>query len=814
MAKMKETTLRSIMDQWLRESINFAQEKVGPERAEALDYYNGKPLGTEIEGRSQVRATEVQTTVEWIKPSLLRIFTGGDQAITISGQTEQDVQNADTAQAWVEYVINRMNAGFMMYYSWFHDALLQKTGYVKTGWQTKDLVFPEMYKGISEAALTELERMDNYEVLEVEGYQVTDLVQDPETGQVTPIDMEVFDVKANRLVSEGQLMIDPVPPEEILTLKDSIDTSEDGSRFWCHRTQKSISYVRAMGYDVPDDISSSPLMAEATDDVEDLARHYSDSSEWGEIDDGQDSNLDPASKLVWFYECHMKVDYDGDGRTEWVRVHRVANKILDVKTVRRPNISSLCPIPMPHRHHGKSMADLMIPVERLKTSILRLIMDYMYFTVNPRAEMVEGGMGDFTLSDWLNNQPNQPIRVRAQGTVVPFTPPQIPAAIFSMLEWVDQDGEKRTGVSRFNQGLSPDTLNKTATGIVSLINQAVQRIELIARIFAETGVRDLVLQILEQTMDYPEMVADKVIRLTDGKSIQISAQSISGQYDLVVNVGAGSADKTQQMQHVMGLLQVMQQAIAMGAGPQSGTRLIRWQNLYNAIKEFISSAGLKNPSDFITDPDSPDFMQQVQPPPNPDMLKLQVEQQKMQLEHQRESTKIQQDGQAKMKELEIKARELALAQQELELEVKRLELEATEAGAKIADMARNGAEQARPEPVDLGEREIAALKVEEAREKLKALQAKNAADLKLIEKQMEVMDRDSENKAKESKAKGDQEKAKLEPFLKQMVESNKLTKQLLMDIKLGAEKESKPEKKVVEITTPRGEKYTGTVTEK
>src|SRR5437870_1168896 len=66
------------------------------ERADAIDRYRGLPLGNEVQGRSQVVDKSVLDTIEWIMPSLVRIFLGGDSVGEFQARGPEDEAAAKT----------------------------------------------------------------------------------------------------------------------------------------------------------------------------------------------------------------------------------------------------------------------------------------------------------------------------------------------------------------------------------------------------------------------------------------------------------------------------------------------------------------------------------------------------------------------------------------------------------------------------------------------------------------------------------------------------------------------------------------------
>ena len=170
-----------------------------------------------------------------------------------------------------------------------------------------------------------------------------------------------------------------------------------------------------------------------------------------------------------------------------------------------------------------------------------------------------------------------------------------------MLEYLDAAKENRTGITRYNQGMSSDSLNKTATGINILTQQSNQRLELIARIFAETGLRDMFKFLIKLNQLFVSQ--ETVVRLTNGP-MQITPDDLEGEFDLVINSGMGSGAKEQQLQDIQLLQGLMTQLAQAGmVGPQQ---------IYNAAKKYIETLGYKNVNDFIMTPEeSMQYQQQM-----------------------------------------------------------------------------------------------------------------------------------------------------------------------------------------------------------
>ena len=61
-------------------AVNYYDTEFSQDRTDTLSYYLGDPFGNEVDGRSQVVATEVSDVIEYMMPSLMRVFGNGDFA--------------------------------------------------------------------------------------------------------------------------------------------------------------------------------------------------------------------------------------------------------------------------------------------------------------------------------------------------------------------------------------------------------------------------------------------------------------------------------------------------------------------------------------------------------------------------------------------------------------------------------------------------------------------------------------------------------------------------------------------------------------
>ena len=640
-------------------SGNFNTE-LSEQREDAMKYYLGEKFGNEIEGRSEIVTTDVRDTIEYIMPSLMRIFTTHNNVAEFEPQGPEDVEMAQQATDYVNYVFNKQNNGFKVLYDAFKDALISKTGVIKHFWEEKTEISKENYTNLTEIEYQSILANDDMEVIEHTEIVIQKQQVDDFGTLISPAIVE-HDVKVKKTKTDGQVRVLSVPPEEFLVSRRA--TSVEDASFVCHRVKKSVSDLILEGY--PKSLVNelpSYTQNNAEFNEERIARFsYDDDSSPGDEGEG-------PSRKVWLEECYMHIDYDNDGIAELRKITKGGHIILDNEEIDSIPFSTICPLPIPHKFHGMSIADTVQDIQLIKSTIMRNLLDNMYLTNNARYAVLAGQV---ELDDLLSSKPGGIVRMRAPGAVTALPTPQIQPYAFQMVQYLDGIREERSGVSKMSQGLNPDVLTShvTSGAISAATESAMQRIELIARIFAETGIKDLFRNIYSLVQRYEDR---QKMAYLNGKFVPIDVSRWKEKLNCTVNVGVGSGSqqsKTQTMGSIMQIIQGLVQNGGMGS-------IVTPENIYNAVSEFIAQSGYKNADQFISNP----AMMPPKPPPEPTLdekvaqQKAQVELQKLQLQAQ----ELQIDTELKAQELKLKQEEaainLALKQQELQIKKSQLEL--------------------------------------------------------------------------------------------------------------------------------------------
>jgi hypothetical protein len=612
------------------------------DRAEAIDYYLGQPFGNEEEGRSQVVSYDVQDTIESALPQLLKVFVAGDKVVQFDPKGPEDQEAAEQETDYINHVVMEQNEGFKIFYVWFKDALLSKNGYVKVYAEEEEEEEEYEYKGLTDAQLQMLASDEGTEVLEHTGYPDPSVNMDVVYQQAamngvdpaTVMQPMLHDVKLKVTEKETEIHIENVAPENMMISVEVNGPNLQDAKFVQHREVMQLADI-AETFDKPLEYIKS-IMSDLRDTFEE------ESNARDIYDEEYDRAIESQEALV--KDTYIKLD------GERYRVVVLGNTVLYKEKCEYVPFACITPMIMPHRHIGRSYADLTMDIQLIKSTLIRGQLDNMYLANNGRYAISDR----VNLDDMLTSRPGGIVRVDGDpGTgIMPLSHPPLPASSFGMVEYMDSMKEKRTGITAYNQGLDANSLNKTATGVAQIMNASQQRIELVARTFAETGVKELfklVHYLVRTTLTKPD-----IIRLRN-KWVEVDPREWKARKDLSISVGLGAGNKDQQLVHLTSILQMQKEAIAVG--------LTNPEKIYNALAKLTQNAGFKNPEEFWVNPaNTPEQEGQKEDKPSEAEImiqgQLQIEQQKAQAQLQQEQVRSQNDV--------IIEREKIAAQAELE----------------------------------------------------------------------------------------------------------------------------------------------------
>lgn len=596
------------------------------ERADALDRYKGALLGNEEEGRSAVVDRTILDTIEWIMPSLIRIYLGGDELGKFAATGPEDEQAAEMETEICNWYLTEKNDYFSQISAILKDALLLKNGYGVAYWNTRNDTMTETYQGLADEELAML--MQDQEVTVVEHTERPD----PVSGAM------LHDVKVEMKKSDEYVSVESIAPDEIKVSRRHRWTSLIDADFVQWQRRITIGQARAEGFDIPDD---APGYEDTR--VESVARER-----FIDLTDLQDQTADPSRKLILLKDTYIRIDLRGKGTPQLWRVVYVRGATKPVLKEEADIIpfAAFSPIIYPHSHIGMSVYDLIADLGIIKTTLLRQYLDGVYLA-NSQQYVVD--VNRVNIDDFLVSRPGGIKRVEGEvmGAVMPLPSNDVGQVALGGLEYLDSVKEARTGVTRYSAGLDANTLNKTATGVQAIQSAANQRIELIARTLA-SGFRDLMLVI--HTLVCKHSTKPIQVKLK-GQWQAIDPRTWRKRTDFQITVGLGTGNPEQQMAKLQAIAQFMAQGAQMGlCGPEE---------FYNWGREFLKAAGYKNSNKFIHDPpkDQNGNVIPPQPPPNPlveaEKAKAQAQLPIKQIEVQAESAQKEADRNFELAKLKM-----------------------------------------------------------------------------------------------------------------------------------------------------------------
>ena len=661
---MEQNELKSILQAEIDDAIGFIESETVEQRKQALEAYLRQPYGNEVEGKSQIVTGEVAEAIDGALPSLVRIFTGSDNIVVFEPQGPRDEASAKQATDYCNWVFNRDNEGVSILHDWFKDALLQKNGILKAYWEDKEDITKERYFDLSNDELAMLMSDESMEIVEQDTteFPIFDPMGQPVVDQMgMPVMGATHNVVVQQKKKSGKVTIENVPPEEFLISKKARTIAD--SPFVAHRQMLTRSTLVAMGFNKKqvEGLQMGDALAYTPERV---ARFSAGEQPY------QTQTDDPSMQEIEVFECYVKTDLDGKGIAALVQVFYASNEILEdekgkemIEEVDYVPFHSICPIPIPHKFFGNSLADRTVDLQLIKTTITRQMLDNLYLTNNARVVAVEGQVN---LDDLLTSTAGGVIRAKSPNAVQQLVVQNVAAQAFPMLQYLDTIQSKRTGVSDASQGLDPSVLqNVTAAAVASMQQAGAGKIELMARIFAETGVKSLFKGILHLLCKYQDKA--RLVRMR-GEFVEFDPRTWANQYDVSINVGLGAGNRQEQMAMLSMVLAKQEQLIGQygPANPYVSPAQYR-----GTLGRMVEIAGFKDSAEFYKAITPEQDQMLSNPPPQEQQMPPEVQalMARTQAEIQANQAKAQADIQLQQQQMQI---DMEMAQQKAGLEMQML----------------------------------------------------------------------------------------------------------------------------------------------
>lgn len=546
------------------------ESEISTNRKKLLNYYNSQPYGDEIDGQSQVVTSDVADVVEGMLPSMLRTFTQGRYIARFEADDPNYDQEAKEKTILANHIFQKVNDGVLILHDMFKDALLQYTGAVKIIVNDYEAVRFKKYEGLSDDEKLKLELDETVDILSEE------------------LEDEGWEVEVRIKTPKKRYEVVNVPPEELLINRDA--RSFIDPRFIGQRVPKTKSELIQMGFD--QDIIEE-LSSEDEFQISEIKQVRNHDLNWSE----SNPTPHPPNDKVFLGEYYMKIDIDGDGVAELWQIFTAGNQILEKNRVDEHPFAVCVPIPIPHRAIGSCPAEQVADIQFVNTTLTRQALNNIYHTNFARTVVNDR----IDLDDLLTPRAAGIVVAEGKdpvtGSLEQINTVPIVQEILGMVEYIDSKREMRTGVTRYNQGLDTESLNKTATGFQGIKDMSQMRMDMIARVFADGGVK----QIFEKIINAVSTYQDEPFQLNVlGQPLEIDPRRWSQNLRCRIDVGIGAGDRLEKVQNLNFLLQISLQMMEKGLPVTDSSKVFR------ILDKSIEELNLGDGNYYFNNPERPD----------------------------------------------------------------------------------------------------------------------------------------------------------------------------------------------------------------
>lgn len=602
---VEDSDLAAIVAQEIRNSTTYDQSQLSQKRSLTLEYMRG--IMPDIPPRpngSQQTSRDINDTISWMLPGIVRVFCATNRMVTYEQVRDEPEEWAEQATTYTNYSFFVQNDGYRILRNGTYDALAMGNGVVTCYWDPEQSKTQTLRSQTIEDVL-DLRDDPDITILAVGKGKKTVTTQD-ETG--ADVELPTFDIKVKRIISRGKVCDETCKPENLF-LNTWATTIED-ARFVAYLHD---NYTRSDLVEMADDYDWDKGV------IEDLPAGHSEMR--NQV--GQARNYDliqtysspiRSGDQINLYRCFPKADVDGDGIAELLEVWYAGD--IGGGTVLSWSVweddipyTDIPCYPIPHRWDAESVSDRTMDIQRVKTVLLRALLDSTYQSLMPMREV---DLGSVLNPDILVNPRFGGLIWKKPGSqpIVPHEIPYTGDKSLAAMQAMDDLITKRTGVSKTMMALDPDALtNQTATAAQNMRDAAYSQIELVARDMAEYGWTKHFRKRLKLAIKYHEIAsipAPKSQQAAQPGQPQPKFQQVNpGQWDenmaVVVNTGLGTGSRDRDMAMLSGMLS-SQREMAQELGAVDPAKAIEFiPKIRNTAVKLAESAGLKNPEDYFPD---------------------------------------------------------------------------------------------------------------------------------------------------------------------------------------------------------------------
>jgi hypothetical protein len=328
---------------------------------------------------------------------------------------------------------------------------------------------------------------------------------------------------------------------------------------------------------------------------------------------------------VNFGEWYVKADKDGDGFPELRRICTLGedHEIVSDDPANRIKFALFSVDPISHTIVGDSIADYVMDIQRIKTALTRAILDSAAESINPKTAINELSVN---VDDALNDELGAVIRVRGDpNAAISYTAtPFLGKDMAPVVELLNDVLQRRTGLSDAAKGLDPKALqSSTMIGVEAIINGAQERTELVARVLAETGFKDLFSGLFNEIVENP---AQQRTLKVNGSWTDYDTSTFDASMGVEVNPTLGKGSDTVRLMTLQQIKTDQQTIVAqMGiSNPICGL-----PEMMNTQTDMLAIANIKNVQRYFKMPNPQQMQQLLTAPKEPDAMTLAAQAQNM-----------------------------------------------------------------------------------------------------------------------------------------------------------------------------------------
>lgn len=580
---MTETELLTVLKCQLADSIKYATDDFNTANLELDNAYRQKPYGNEEDGRSRVISSDVYDTVESDMPSFARVFLSATSVMKFIPTNKDDAEECEQKTKYANWLIRGQRDSFKT----LHD-LLKEPGKAKCSvahYGIEEATKPEyvFYEGLSEDELallvSDFEQKDDIDSVEIESQD------EDKDGK--------FTVRFRLTRTIKRICISTIPPECFIISRGA--ECKDTAMLVGHESTMTKGELIAQGYSKA---IVKTLKPNAEKGRELTQNRYEDQG-------GYDykSGYHWTNEEVTLQTLFPLVDFDDDGIPERRMVIKCGEEILENEPYPHVPYAIFSQILEPHSAIGISRGEQAARYQLEKTAIKRGMLDNIYAVNRPRLAVddsegsIDGGKVD--LDDALNHQIFGLIRTDGppMQALMPIETPYIGDKALQVIQYIDSERSSTLGNQMANQALDSDQLGKeTATRFQGVEDAQQAKIELVARVYAETGFRQLYEGVIWVAQHYQD---DAVEIMVLGQPLMVDPRRWRYEHYCQSQVGLGAGDSQESIANLGAIIQQQMMLI------QQGAPLADWQKLYNSLDDLTRIMGKPDPSRYWNNPETP-----------------------------------------------------------------------------------------------------------------------------------------------------------------------------------------------------------------